>query len=61
MIPGGRNATGRAGIHVDRSPPPFAQGTVTKKGTAKDPAEFTLDGDVSLQWICYCLWFMGLV
>ena len=41
----GRNATGRAGIHVDRSPPPFAQGTVTKVSDGTSPAEFTLDGD----------------
>ena len=41
----GRNSTGRAGIHVDRSPPPFAQGTVTKKSDGHQPAEFTLDGD----------------
>ena len=42
----GRNSTGRAGIHVDRSPPPFAQGTITKKSDGHEhPAEFTLDGD----------------
>jgi|EP01046_Picozoa_sp_COSAG06_P008390 hypothetical protein len=41
----GRNATGRAGIHVDRSPPPFAQGTVTKKSEGGKGVEFTLDGD----------------
>lgn len=41
----GRNSTGHGGIHVDRSPPPFAQGTVTKKTDGHQPAEFTLDGD----------------
>ena len=41
----GRNVTGRAGIHVDRSPPPFAQATVTKKSEGGQGAEFILDGD----------------
>ena len=41
----GRNQTGQAGIHVDRSPPPLAQGTVTKAAAGGNPAEFTLDGD----------------
>lgn len=45
VVISGSNDTGRGGIHVDRSPPPFAQGTVTKKSDGKQPAEFTLDGD----------------
>jgi hypothetical protein len=41
----GRNASGTGGIHVDRSPPPFAQGTVTKSRAGASAVEFTLDGD----------------
>ena len=41
----GRNATGAAGIVVDRSPPPYAQAIVTKAGGGDTPAEFELQGD----------------
>ena len=41
----GTNSSGAGGIHVDRSPPPFAQGTVTKAASGHAPAEFSLDGD----------------
>lgn len=39
----GMNTTGTGGLHIDRSPPPFVQGTVTK--VAGKTLEFTLDGD----------------
>lgn len=39
----GMNSSGKAGLRIDRSPPPFVQGTVTK--VTDGMVEFTLDGD----------------
>ena len=39
----GMNASGTAGLRIDRSPPPFVQGTVT--AVLDGAVEFTLDGD----------------
>lgn len=49
----GANASGASGFHVDRSPPPFAQMTVTKV-LAKNAVEFTLDGDAQDPLLLTC-------
>ena len=44
----GQNATGMAGIVVDRSPPPYAQGLIT--GEHGGFVEFELEGDSADPW-----------